>query len=118
MKKDSHPAYQEVLFVDSATGFKFVCGSTQKSDRFEMFNGKNLPVVALSISSSSHPLYVGGKQIIDAEGRVDRFTRRYQQAAQKKPVVEAEAVAVAAEEPAKTAAAKAAPAKAKAPKKK
>ncbi len=99
MKKNSHPEYQEVLFVDSATGFKFVCGTTQKSEKFETLNGVKYPVVDLAISSSSHPFFVGGKQIIDAEGRVDRFTRRYQEAAarnkavvKEEPVVESAAV--------------------------
>jgi large subunit ribosomal protein L31 len=40
-----------------------------------------MPVVVVSISSASHPLFVGGKQFVDAEGRVDRFKKRYQTAA-------------------------------------
>lgn len=98
MKKNTHPEYQEVLFVDSSTGFKFVCGTTQKSAQHETFNGKNLPVVHLPISSSSHPLFVGGKEVIDTEGRIGRFTRRYQQAAEK---MAAPAVAATAASPAK-----------------
>lgn len=86
MKKDKHPQYQEVLFVDSSSGFKFVCGSTAKSDQHETFEGKKYPVISLSISSSSHPFYVGGKQIIDTEGRVERFTKKYQAATAKRPV--------------------------------
>ncbi len=82
MKKEGHPEYQEVLFVDSSSGMKFVCGTTLKSDRTEVFEGKELPVVVVSISSASHPLFVGGKQFVDAEGRVDRFKKRYQTAQQ------------------------------------
>ena len=85
MKKEGHPQYQEVLFVDSTTGMKFVCGSTMKSDRTEVYEGKEMPVVVVSISSASHPLFVGGKQFVDAEGRVDRFKKRYQTVARPAP---------------------------------
>lgn len=80
MKKEGHPQYQEVLFVDSSSGMKFVCGTTVKSDQTEVFEGKEMPVVVVSISAASHPLFVGGKQYVDAEGRVDRFKKRYQAA--------------------------------------
>ena len=40
MKKEIHPAYQEILFVDSSTGFKFVCGSTLKPKEKEVFEGR------------------------------------------------------------------------------
>jgi large subunit ribosomal protein L31 len=83
MKKEGHPAYQEVLFVDSSSGMKFVCGTTVKSSQKEVYEGKEMPVVVVSISAASHPLFVGGKQFVDAEGRVDRFKKRYQTA---KPV--------------------------------
>jgi large subunit ribosomal protein L31 len=80
MKKEGHPEYQEVLFVDSSSGMKFVCGTTLKSDQTEVYEGKEMPVIVVSISSASHPLFVGGKQYVDAEGRVDRFKKRYQTA--------------------------------------
>ena len=80
MKKEGHPAYQEVLFVDSSSGMKFVCGTTVKSSQKEVYEGKEMPVVVVSISAASHPLFVGGKQFVDAEGRVDRFKKRYQTA--------------------------------------
>lgn len=78
MKKNTHPPYQEVLFVDSSNNFKFVCGSTLQTDEREVFEGKEYPVCRLSISSASHPFFTGGKQFIDTEGRVDKFTKRYQ----------------------------------------
>ena len=31
----------------------------------------------LSVSSSSHPFFTGSKGLIDTEGRVDKFTKRY-----------------------------------------
>lgn len=77
MKKEIHPPYQDVLFVDSSTGYKFVCGSTLKSDKKEEFEGKEYPVFYVSVSSSSHPFFTGSKQLIDAEGRIDKFMKRY-----------------------------------------
>lgn len=77
MKKNTHPAYQQVLFVDSASGHRFVCGSTLQPEAKEKFNGVEYPVSYLSISSSSHPLFTGSKQFVDSEGRVDKFNRRF-----------------------------------------
>ncbi|MEM1282059.1 MAG: type B 50S ribosomal protein L31 [Chlamydiota bacterium] len=77
MKKEIHPEYQKVLFVDSSTGHKFVCGSTLKTDERETFEGVEYPVCRVSISSASHPLFTGSKQLVDAEGRVDKFRKRY-----------------------------------------
>lgn len=78
MKKKGHPPYQEVLFVDSSNDYKFVCGSTLQPKEKEMFEGKEYPVCRVAISSASHPFFTGSKTFIDAEGRVDKFTKRYQ----------------------------------------
>jgi large subunit ribosomal protein L31 len=77
MKKQGHPPYQEILFVDSSTGFKFVCGSTLQPKEREMFEGKEYPVYRVPVSSASHPFFTGSKQFIDSEGRVDKFNKRY-----------------------------------------
>lgn len=77
MKKNIHPEYQQVLFIDSSTGIKFLCGSALKSKDKEMFEGKEYPVCKVSISSYSHPFFTGSKQLVDAEGRVDKFKKRY-----------------------------------------
>lgn len=95
MKKEGHPHYQEALFVDSTSGMKFVCGTTLKSDQKEVYEGRELPVVVVSISSASHPLFVGGKQFVDAEGRVDRFKKRYQTVARQEPAKKPSPVAKA-----------------------
>jgi large subunit ribosomal protein L31 len=87
MKKSGHPPYQEVLFVDSSTGFKFVCGSTLQPKEKETYQGKEYPVYKMSISSASHPFFTGASQFIDTEGRVDKFTKRY--AMKKKQIEEA-----------------------------
>lgn len=82
MKKDIHPAYQEVLFVDSSTGHKFVVGSTIKSKETGEFEGKTYPMVRLPISSFSHPFYTKTNQFVDAEGRLDKFAKKYARAQQ------------------------------------
>ena len=64
---------------------KYVCGTTATSDKTEKYEGRELPVIVVPISSASHPLFVGGKQFVDAEGRVDRFKKRYQTAAKPAP---------------------------------
>lgn len=88
MKKDGHPPYQDVLFIDSSTDHKFVCGSTLQPKERAAFEGKEYPVYRMPISSASHPFFTGAKQLIDSEGRVDKFTKRY-----KKKKEEAEAIA-------------------------
>lgn len=77
MKKNVHPPYQKVLFIDSASGHKFVCGSTLKTEAKEKFEGVEYPVSYLSISSSSHPFFTGSKQLVDSEGRVEKFKKRF-----------------------------------------
>jgi len=79
MKKNIHPKYQQVLFVDSSTGHRFVCGSTLQPEGTEVFEGTEYPVQKVSTSSASHPFFTGSKQLVDAEGRVDKFKKRYAQ---------------------------------------
>jgi large subunit ribosomal protein L31 len=83
MKDDIHPQYQEVLFVDSSTGFKFVCGSTLHPKEKEVFEGKEYPVFRVAVSSASHPFFTGSQQFLDTEGRVDKFTKKYQKKQQE-----------------------------------
>ena len=83
MKEKIHPKYQKVLFVDSSTGYKFICGSTVHTDAKEVFEGVEYPVYYLSISSASHPFYTGSSQLVDAEGRIEKFKNRYANAQKK-----------------------------------
>ena len=98
MKKNTHPPYQDVLFVDSSTGVKFICGSTLQPKERETFEGKEYPVCRVSISSASHPFFTGANQFIDSEGRVDKFQKKYL----KKKEEEKAKVAAAAEPEEKT----------------
>jgi large subunit ribosomal protein L31 len=89
MKKDVHPKYQKILFVDSSTGQKYLIGAAMQSQAKETHEGKEYPTCHVAISSSSHPFFVGGKQFVDTEGRVDKFQKRYL-AVQQKAQVEQE----------------------------
>jgi large subunit ribosomal protein L31 len=83
MKKEGHPPYQDVLFVDSSTNFRFVCGSTLQPKDREVFEGKEYPVYKVPFSSASHPFFTGSNQFIDSEGRVDKFVKRYAKKAEQ-----------------------------------
>jgi len=78
MKEKIHPAYQEVLFVDSSTGTQFLIGSTMQPKEKGTCEGKEYPMVRVPISSASHPFFTKATQFLDTEGRVDKFTKKYQ----------------------------------------
>ncbi|MDN6028463.1 MAG: type B 50S ribosomal protein L31 [Lactobacillus sp.] len=77
MRKGIHPDYQEVVFMDSATGAKFLAGSTLTSDETADFEGKTYPLVRVEISSDSHPFYTGKQKFAAADGRIERFNKKY-----------------------------------------
>ena len=77
MKPDIHPDYHKVLFVDSATGKEWVTRSTLTSKDTKVVDGEELPVVRLEISSYSHPFWTGKLRVLDSDGKIDRFKRRY-----------------------------------------
>lgn len=77
MKKQGHPKYRNVLFVDSASGHKFVCGSTLETSETEVLDGVEYPVCRVAVSSASHPYFTGSSKLVDTEGRVDKFNKRY-----------------------------------------
>jgi large subunit ribosomal protein L31 len=78
MKDKKHPPYQEVLFEDSSTGSKFIIGSTLQTKETTKFEGKEYPLYRVSVSSASHPFFTKATQFMDTEGRVDKFTKKYQ----------------------------------------
>jgi len=78
MKKQGHPPYQEVLFIDESSQDKWVCRSTYQTDERETFEGQEYPVCRVAISGYSHPAYTGTQQFVDTEGRIDKFRRKYQ----------------------------------------
>ena len=77
MKPGIHPKYHKVLFIDSATGDEWMTRSTLTSKETREVDGEEIPVVKLEISSSSHPFWTGKMRELDADGKIDRFRRRY-----------------------------------------
>ena len=78
-KKDLHPKdYRFVVFSDEAAGYSFLTKSTAISEEtIKWTDGKEYPLVKVQISSASHPFFTGEEKIIDTEGRVDSFRKRY-----------------------------------------
>jgi large subunit ribosomal protein L31 len=77
MKKDIHPDYHKVLFVDTSTGDEWVGRSTLGSSETREIDGERIPVVKLEISSFSHPFWTGKLRELDSDGKIDRFRRRF-----------------------------------------
>jgi len=65
MKAGIHPAYNE-LNVICACGSTFKTRSTNKGD------------IRVEICSSCHPFFTGRQKLVDTEGRVSRFQKKYQ----------------------------------------
>ena len=77
MKQGIHPDYHKVLFVDTATGDEWVSRSTMTAKEKREVDGEEIPVIRLEISSHSHPFWTGTMRELDADGKIDRFRRRY-----------------------------------------
>jgi large subunit ribosomal protein L31 len=78
MKKDIHPNYRLVVFQDNSAKFSFITRSTVKTrDKITWEDGNEYPLYKLDISSASHPFYTGNQKIVDTEGRVERFMKKY-----------------------------------------
>ena len=63
MKKDIHPEYRPVVFMDTTTGYKFLSGSTKRSSETVEFEGETYPLIRVEISSDSHPFYTGRQKV-------------------------------------------------------
>ena len=63
MKAGIHPKYHEVEA-------RCACGATWKTRSTK-------PELHLEICSNCHPFFTGRQKIVDAEGRVERFTKKY-----------------------------------------
>ena len=78
MKKDIHPEYREVVFLDTTSDFKFLTKSTMSSqETIKWEDGNEYPVIKVEVSSASHPFYTGKKIFLDTAGRVEKFNRKY-----------------------------------------
>lgn len=63
MKTGIHPEYVDAT-IRCACGHEFKTRATKASIRVE-------------ICSNCHPLYTGKQKLVDAEGRVERFLKKY-----------------------------------------
>ena len=63
MKPGIHPKYHEVEV-------RCACGSTFKTRSTK-------PELHLEICNACHPFFTGRQKLIDTEGRVQRFTKRF-----------------------------------------
>jgi large subunit ribosomal protein L31 len=63
LKEGIHPDYKEVKVV-CACGETFMTRSTKQD-------------IHLDICSKCHPFYTGKQKIVDAEGRVEKFKKKY-----------------------------------------
>ena len=78
MKKEIHPNYREVVFLDTSSEFKFITKSTiETKESITLEDGKDYPLVKVEVSSASHPFYTGKKMLLDTAGRVEKFNKRY-----------------------------------------
>ena len=69
MKKDIHPEYQEAK-ITCACGNVIETRSTVKE-------------TSVNTCSACHPFFTGQSSLLDAEGRVEQFRRRYANAKKK-----------------------------------
>ena len=63
MKEGIHPKYHEV-------DVRCACGNTFKTRSTK-------PELRLEICSACHPFFTGRQKLIDREGRVERFTKKF-----------------------------------------
>lgn len=64
MREGIHPEYFEATVHCNGCGTSFTTGATVKEIR-------------INVCSACHPFYTGTQKLIDAEGRVDKFKRKY-----------------------------------------
>jgi len=77
MKKDIHPKYHPVVFLDASSGAEFRTKSSLTSDQTKEIDGVEHYIIKVDISSASHPFFTGEQKIVDAAGRVEKFKARY-----------------------------------------
>jgi large subunit ribosomal protein L31 len=78
MKKEIHPQIRQVVFKDISCDYSFLSTSTMNSsEKIKWEDGKEYPLIKVEISSASHPFFTGKQRVLDAEGRIDRFKKKY-----------------------------------------
>jgi large subunit ribosomal protein L31 len=69
MKPNIHPEYHDVT-IACACGNVFQTSSTVKS-------------LTVEICSKCHPFFTGKQKLLDAEGRIERFKKKYEKVSAK-----------------------------------
>lgn len=85
MKKDTHPNYRPVVFQDTSCDYAFLtrsAGETRYTIKWK--DGNEYPLIKVEISSASHPHYTGKKTLVDTEGRIEKFRKKYGRGGKKK----------------------------------
>ncbi len=77
MKEGIHPAYHPVVFFDASSGDEIITRSTLTSNEKRAINGVDHYVVSMDITAYSHPFFTGKQKLMDTEGRIDRFRKKY-----------------------------------------
>lgn len=85
MKKGIHPDYREVIFKDVSADFAFLTRSTiPTNEKITWDDGKEYPLYKMDISSASHPFYTGKQKVMDTEGRIEKFNKKFSGFGKKK----------------------------------
>jgi large subunit ribosomal protein L31 len=78
MKQGIHPVLKDVVFKDVSCDYAFLGKSTASpKETIKWEDGKDYPLIKVEISSGSHPFYTGKQRLMDTEGRIDRFRKKY-----------------------------------------
>jgi len=78
MKKGIHPKLQKVVYQDTSNGTTFLTLSTAKSEEtIKWEDGKDYPLLKVEISSASHPFFTGQHRVVDTQGRIEKFKKKY-----------------------------------------
>ena len=79
MKANIHPDCKKVIYSDISSDFKFLAETTtvNSKETIKWEDGNTYPLIKVEISSASHPFYTGGDHIVDTEGRVEKFKKRF-----------------------------------------
>ena len=77
MKEGIHPDYHPVVFVDVSGGHEIITRSTATSAETREIDGVDHYVIKCDITSFTHPFFTGKQKLLDTEGRIDRFRKKY-----------------------------------------
>jgi large subunit ribosomal protein L31 len=77
VKEGIHPQYNPVIFRDVSSGDQIMTRSTITSAVKEVVDGVEYNVISMDITSFTHPFFTGKQKLLDTEGRIDRFRRKY-----------------------------------------